>query len=242
MKVIDDIIASIREDGPVRQVNACVFWIAVLSRHCGLASTIPDEGSHHKTYPVADAGSLTAKTALELAHLAYSSSGVEASIGMAAINSLIDIDMTRCSEQNAFKILSEKGTGRNIAIIGHFPFVSRLRETAAKVCVLEKRPEGDDLPEEEAERVLSRADVVGMTGTTLINHSFERLIGLCKGKFVVMLGPSTPLTPVLFDYGVDVVSGVTVEEPDTVIRMISEGASFRQLRGIQLLTMARAGP
>ncbi|RJP22137.1 MAG: hypothetical protein C4520_08765 [Candidatus Abyssobacteria bacterium SURF_5] len=239
MKVIDDLISTIREDSAVRQVNTCIFWTSVISRHCGLASTIREAGSHHGSYPVKEAGSLTAKTALELAQMAYSSSVAEASIGMAAINSLIDIDLSRCEEKNAFEILRRRGTGKKIVIVGHFPFVSKLKETAERLWVLEKQPQEGDLAEEEAERILPQADVVGMSGTVLINHSFERLMPLCRGRFVVMLGPSTPLAPVLFEHGVDVVSGVKVTEPDTVIRMISEGASFKQLQGVQLLTMTR---
>ena len=61
----------------------------------------------------------------------------------------------------------------------------------------------------------------------------------CRNSFVVVLGPSTPMSPVLFDYGVDVLSGVSVSDKDTVLRGVSEGASFRQVRGVELLTMMR---
>jgi uncharacterized protein (DUF4213/DUF364 family) len=237
MNVIDDIIASIQEDSPVSDIRACVFWTAVVSRHCGLASTIRDDAVHHAKVPVAEAGSLLDKTALDFARLVQSDSLPEASIGMAAINSLIDIDVNRCTEQNASEILKKKGAGKNVAIVGHFPFVSRLRDIAEKLWVLEKHPAEGDLSEEQAEHILPQADIIGMTGTTLINHSFESLISLCKDKFVVLLGPSTPLTPVLFDYGVDVLSGITVTDRDTVLRMISQGASFKQLQGVRLLTM-----
>ena len=53
----------------------------------------------------------------------------------------------------------------------------------------------------------------------------------------MLLGPSTPLTSVLFDYGVNVLSGVMVTDQDMVVNMISQGASFKQLRGVRLLTM-----
>jgi hypothetical protein len=56
---------------------------------------------------------------------------------------------------------------------------------------------------------------------------------------VVVLGPSTPLSPVLFDYGVDVVSGTRVVDVDVALRCLSEGATFHQIRGVRLLTMER---
>ncbi|NIS59339.1 MAG: hypothetical protein GTO13_01120, partial [Proteobacteria bacterium] len=54
---------------------------------------------------------------------------LEASIGMAAINSLIDIDESKCVEANAYEMLLEKGKGKNVAVVGHFPFLSMLRES-----------------------------------------------------------------------------------------------------------------
>jgi uncharacterized protein (DUF4213/DUF364 family) len=156
---------------------------------------------------------------------------------MASINSLIDIDLSRYVEKNAFDILRERGQGKRIAVVGHFPFIPKLKEIASQLWVLEQHLTEGDLPEEKADSVLPHADVVAITGTSLINHTFEKLAALCRKSFVVVLGPSTPLSPILFDYGVDVISGVKVTEPDVVLRYISEGASFRQIQGVRLLTM-----
>jgi len=44
---------------------------------------------------------------------------------------------------------------------------------------------------------------------------------------------------VLFDYGVSAISGTRVIDPETVLRCVSQGATFRQIRGVRLLTMER---
>jgi len=238
LKIIDDIISTITDDSPVKEVRACVFWTAVISRNCGLASTLRGYGPHHGAKPVPEAGSLAMKTARELAAYANSASLPLASIGMASVNSLIEIDINRCVEKNAFDILAEKGQGKTIAVVGHFPFVPKLKEIAAELYVLEKHPTEDDLAEEKAAEVLPDADVVAITGTSFINHTFEKLVGLCRKSFVVVLGPSTPLSPILFDYGVDMISGTMVTDSDSVLRCISEGANFRQIEGVRLLTMS----
>ena len=67
----------------------------------------------------------------------------------------------------------------------------------------------------------------------------ENLLDLSKNSFVVILGPTTPLSPVLFDYGVDVLAGAEVIEPQKTIRSISEGAIFSQVEGVRLVTMAK---
>ena len=59
------------------------------------------------------------------------------------------------------------------------------------------------------------------------------------GALVIVLGPTAPLSPVLFDYGVDVISGSRVVDVEAVLRYISQGATFKQVKrhGARLLTM-----
>jgi uncharacterized protein (DUF4213/DUF364 family) len=241
MKILEDLIASLREDAPVRQVLIGPFWTAVWSRACGLASTVmPEEHEHGATF-VAGSGELASRNALGLCHLAFSDSVLEAGIGMAAINSLLDVDEKRCEELNAGQLLIQRGRGKRVALVGHFPFVPSLREAARELSVLELHPGTGDFPAEHAENVLPQADVVAITGSAFINHTIEALLGLCRpGSLVVVLGPSTPLSPVLFDYGVDVVSGTRVIDPLLALRCLAEGAVFRQMRGVRLLTMRRS--
>jgi uncharacterized protein (DUF4213/DUF364 family) len=127
-----------------------------------------------------------------------------------------------------------------VAIVGSFPFVPRLRDKVGELWVLERHPSEGELLSDEASRVLPEADVVAITGTALINHTLDGLLALCREDSAVMvLGPSTPLSPVLFDYGVDVVSGTQVVDVDLVLKLISQGATFRQVKGpgVRLLTM-----
>ena len=237
MKVLDDLIASLDKDSIVREVYACALWIGVMTRHWGLASSFHEEHPHHGR--VRDVGKLRGKPALELAEYAKSDHLLEASIGIATINSLIDIDETRCLAENAFDILAQKGRGKNIAVVGHFPWTPTLKDIAKKLWVIEQRPRGEDLPAEAAEDILPQADVVGLTGTSLINHTFPRLMKLCQGKFVVLVGPTSPLSPVLFDYGVDVISGIKVVEPERMLACITEGAMFKQIEGLKYLSMKK---
>jgi uncharacterized protein (DUF4213/DUF364 family) len=182
---------------------------------------------------------LTRKTALELADYAKSDSLLEASIGMAAINSLIDIDESKCVEKNAFEIILEKGRGKNVAIVGHFPWIPKLKGKTRNLWVLEQRLREGDLPAQEADQILPQCDVVGITGTSFINHTIEGLLNLCKHAYVVLIGPTSPLSPILFDYGIDAVCGSMIIDSDTLIRSISEGATFKEVTGVKLLTLTK---
>ncbi len=222
----------------MKGVHACVFWTAVATRQCGLSSTFRDEGVPHDRR-VRDVGNLTPKTALELAEYAKSKSLLEASIGMAAVNSLINVDESKCIEKNAFEILLEKGKGGNVAVVGHFPWIPKLREKVQNLWVLEERLREGDLPSTDAARILPQCGVVGITGTSFINHTLEDLLALCKNALVVLIGPTSPLSATLLDYGINAICGAKVVDEEKVIRSISEGATFKEVRGVKLVTLTK---
>ncbi len=243
MKIFDDLLATLDTGAEVRDIRQGLFHTAVLTRHCGLASTLPRDSLKQKpphTSLVVESGFLMEKSAGELAALARSESLAEAAIGMATINSLLEIDEEKCLKLNAGDLIAEKGAGKRIAIVGHFPFITGLREIAGELWVVEKNPQEGDYSEEEARRLVPQADVVGITGTSLTNHTFESIMGFCRPEaYVVVLGDSAPLSPVLFDHGVDAVSGTRVVDSELALRCVSQGATFRQIKGKRLLTMLR---
>lgn len=241
MEILNDLLTTLAPGNSVRDVRQGTFQTAVLTRDCGLASTLRGRGSHHGDVEVREAGSLIGRDALEVARLALSSSLLEAAIGMATINSLIEVDEERCIDLNAGDLLIQRGQGKLVTLIGHFPFVPELRQSANELWVIEQRPEEGDLGEAEADKFVPQADVVGITGSAFTNHTIDHLLGLCRrDAYVVVLGPTTPLSSVLFDYGVSAISGTKVTDSELVLRAVSQGAGFRQIKGISLLTMKRS--
>ncbi|MBW1971275.1 MAG: DUF364 domain-containing protein [Deltaproteobacteria bacterium] len=240
MKLIEDIIESLKgKDVKIKNVYVGVFWTIVESLHGGLASTLVDKSHEH--HHIADAGHLTEKNANELIKKALSSSLLDSSIGLATINSLLDVDEKWITEINAADILFEKAKDKNCAIIGHFPFINKLEKEAKNLWTIEMYPREKDLTVEEGWEVLPLAEVVGITGTTLINKTLDGIISSCPNAFKVMIGPTTPLTPILFDYGLDVISGSIVISTEKILPYIQEGASFRQIHphGVKLVTMTK---
>lgn len=240
MKILDDLFITLRQGEVAEDIRQGPFQTAALTRYCGLATTLHEHGNHQERAPVKGAGTLIGKEALEIAKMAYSPNLLEAAIGMATINSLLNVDEERCVSLNARDLLAEKGSGKKIAIVGHFPFVVELRQKAEKLWVLEQHPREGDFAEGEAENLIPQADVVGITGTAFTNHTIEHLLSLCRPEaYVIILGGTAPLSPVLFDYGIDAISGTRVVDPEAVLRYVSQGATFRQIKGIKLLTMKR---
>jgi uncharacterized protein (DUF4213/DUF364 family) len=188
------------------------------------------------------AGNLIPTGAKALAKLSLSSRILEASIGIATINSMMAIDESTCIELNAEDEIRAQGVGKRVAIIGHFPFVKRLRAEAKELWVFELPGRGrpGDLTGDEIETLLLQAEVVAITSTTLINHTLGSLLDhIAPDAYMMMLGPSTPLSPVLFDYGFDAISGSIVVDRDQALDCISQGANFRQVRGVRKVTIRR---
>jgi uncharacterized protein (DUF4213/DUF364 family) len=240
IKILEDLISVLNTEAKVRDIRMGLFHTAVLTRSCGLAATLPRDALRQEQPSVRDPGRLVDKGALELARMACSESLLEAAIGMAAINSLLEVNDEQCLRLNASDLIAEKGKGKKVAIVGHFPFIPKLREIVKELWVIEKNPREGDFAEVEAENLIPQADVVGITGTALTNHSIERLLQLCSPEaYVVILGDTAPLSQVLFDYGIDAISGTKVIDPELALRCVSEGATYRQIKGIRQLTMLR---
>jgi uncharacterized protein (DUF4213/DUF364 family) len=159
---------------------------------------------------------------------------------MATINSLLEVDAEHCRDLNARDLIAEKGKGKRIAIVGHFPFVPKLRETAKALWVIEKNPKKGDFTEADAENLIPKADIVAITGTAFTNHTLDHLLNLCDSHaYVILLGDTAPLSAVLFDYGIDAVAGTRVVDADLALRCVSQGANFRQIRGTRRLIMMK---
>jgi len=249
MSLVDDLIDQAPE-GEIEQVQVGLHWTAVVAiqggvRRCGLATTLSEP--HKRGEPaVPEAGDLTRYTGRELIKLAFlEDKPVLTSVGVAALNALLPDPLPEMlEEEQAESLLGRYGANRTVALIGHFPFVPRLRGQVGELQVLELRPRQGDLLADTASEVLPQADVVAITSMALINRTLETLLELCAPEaLVVMLGPSTPMSPVLFEYGIDILAGAQVIDIEGVLRAVCQGGNFRQVHraGVKLVTQKREG-
>lgn len=240
MEILKRLLESLpKEPIPVRKLIIGVHWTLVCSRYGGLGSTLTSCGPHGHSH-MENVGALHKKSAQELAHWVLSDNLLEASVGIAALNSILSVDDQEMVQINAADVIAREGKGKNVVIVGHFPFVSKLQTITQNCWVVEKRPFGDDFPEESAKEFIPQADVVAITGTAFINHTMTGLLSLCQPNAKVMvLGPSTPLSPILYDYGISFLSGSRVIDEENAALTIQQGASFPQVNGVKLITIMK---
>ena len=156
--------------------------------------------------------------------------GQEASIAAAAINAYCnqpsrvaamrgfhgeDASAATLDERKkleAFAIYTEQIRGKKVAVVGHFPNFPKKWASICDLSILEMQPEWGDYPAEAAEFLLPQQDYVFMTGATFANKTMPRLLELSKNAVTVIVGPSVPMHPCLFDYGANGLSGFTVTD------------------------------
>jgi uncharacterized protein (DUF4213/DUF364 family) len=179
------------------------------------------------------AGGVAGREVRATAALSKSWNFADAALGIAALNSHYN-DPARVAEwarspdftfqtgANAFEAMLPRVTGRRVAVIGHFRGLDNLA-AVSRLTILERRPQAGDSPDTACEVALPDAEYVFITATTLINKTLPRLLQLCRNAFVVIVGPTTPLTPLWFDLGVDMIAGLLIDDVPAVWQIVQEG-------------------
>jgi len=124
---------------------------------------------------------------------------------------------------------------QHVVVVGALaPFLKILKRRGRPYRVLELdpstlRPEEMAFfaPADQAGVEVPRADVLVVTGTSLINDTLEDLLALARpDATVVVVGPTASMLPeAFFRRGVDVLGGVLVNDPDPLLDVLSEAGS-----------------
>jgi uncharacterized protein (DUF4213/DUF364 family) len=187
-------------------------------------------------------GKLSGRPALDLANEALSDHGIRRAVGIAAMNALADTCWRRRPHpQSELRLgidafdATEMRPGDKVVVVGAFvPFLRELKRRRQPFLVLEQDPatlKAEELPffrpANEAPTVVPEADVLLITGTTLINDTLEGLLGLAKpAARVTMVGPTVSLLPDAFlRRGADVLGTVRITAPDEFLETLAEGGS-----------------
>lgn len=221
-RVVESLISFAKEnDTKVSDIGIGIGWTYVLSRYCGLALTYPSERSE-----IRDMGKLDEKTVGELSEYLRSWNLLEATVGLASVNSLIYPSGER--EGSGLDLALEVGKGKKIVMIGKFPRIDQFKKVAKEFIVLELNPFLIDSSNNiylstASDFFIPEADVVIITASAIINKSIDRLLELSKNAYTILVGPSTPMLDLLFDFGIDALAGVRINNPNRLIERIKQG-------------------
>lgn len=141
-----------------------------------------------------------------------------ASMALAAMNSVFNnqkqinkLENYSISQHDIFSEYANP-TSRKIATVGYFRYIDRYPDLADCVTVLELKAISGTFPASASEFILPNMDVVFITGSTLVNKTLPRLLTLSKNATTILVGGTVPLTPILFNYGIDIISTKLIDK------------------------------
>jgi len=255
IETIGDILGPELDGITVERAVVGVFFTGVkLSNGIAGACATPIE-TVRETFCCASAvaggrspGNLRGCPAFALAGEALGPNGLGRGLGIAALNALADSCWRRRPHPEAELRVgvdafdaTEIGPADKVAVVGAFvPFLRALKQRGQPFLVLEHNPatlKADEMPffrpAEEARTVIPEADVVLITGSSLINDTLEDLLALRKpGARVTVVGPTVGMLPDAFlRRGADILGSVRITEPDAFLDVLAEGGGAPDFLG-----------
>jgi uncharacterized protein (DUF4213/DUF364 family) len=155
----------------------------------------------------------------DLARFCLSWNPLEAALGVAALNAFYNrADLDGASGNGVRGFRSAPGP---VVVIGAFPGVDSILPD----CVLiETDPRPGEYPVAAMESLLPGCGGAIVNSSALINRGLTRILRLARHRPVALIGPSTPLTPRLHDYGLSVLGGFVARDPSGLAEAVKAGA------------------
>ncbi len=248
-EILEALLATLPGGWHVRRIYLGSAWTASFienetgERRIGLAARPPgkmvtnrdawQEGFNRFTGP-------DYPDARTFSHNALAGEPLTAAVGLVTLNALLKPDPASLAPIDAGDWLVEHGRGRKVALVGRFPFIDELAPVAQKLWVFELNPQPGEFSFAQAPTIIPQAEVLAVTGSALLNHSLQSYLTLASPAAKVMvLGPSTPLSPVIFGFGVHLLSGIEVVDEQALLESIAGGLSFRKMKGTRRVSLVR---
>lgn len=170
--------------------------------------------------------SLIGQPVKNVAGLVKSWNLLEASIGIAALNSYFNTpevaeangffsDSSPASDQrkaDPFILYQNLVKHKKVATIGHTKYLHTLLKGSCELTLIGEEKLGF-YPSTAAEFLLPNQDFLFLSATAFLYKSIERLLHLAKKATIILYGSALPMSPSLFHFGVYDLSGFVILEP-----------------------------
>ena len=193
-------------------------------------------------------GMLKGRPAAELMADALSPDPLHRAVGIACLNGLAELCWQRrphsevklLAGADAFDATEFRPEDRVVVVGAFVPFLKELKRRKQPFLVLEQNPallKAEEMPfyrpAEKARDVLPEADVLLVTGATLLNDTLEDLLSWARPEArVIVVGPTVGMVPdALLARGADILGSVRITDPDAFLDLLAEGGAAPHFLG-----------
>lgn len=191
---------------------------------------------------------LAGRPAAELMRDAVSANGLRRAVGIATLNALAELcwrrrphpDVDLLPGADAFAAAALRGKEQVVLVGAFIPFLKELKRRGQPYLVLEQNPamlKPEEMPfyrpAAQAREIVPNADVLLVTGATLLNDTLEDLLAWARPEArVTVVGPTVGMLPDAFlARGADVLGTLRITQPDAFLDLLAEGGSAPHFLG-----------
>ena len=203
------------------------------SGKCGVACLLRHRLGSGTCSLLSQAGTMSGSDVSQIVPLARSQSVVESAVGLATVNALAAQDEYEVTPSQDLSELLRITQEDQVGMVGYIaPVVRDLRRQAKEVFVFDEAKVGmSDVCEVSQEaQLLPHCDVVILSATSLLNHTFDTLLEMSsQAREICVMGPSTPLIPEIFrDRGITLLAGRQIVDTDKLLQIVSEAGGTKK--------------
>lgn len=242
-ELVDHMMSGIlRPDAIIEDIVVGPKFIAVTAGgRMGLASLLGAGAKENEAHLAAE---LIGQCAAQAASYLTKTSPFSISLGLAALNAANTPEASGiiASDAPAEALIAQLGRDKTVGLVGEFPFIVTLREQVGALHLFELRDIPGAVPRDQWDKTLAGLDVLALTGTALLTRQMGYFLKQAARAVTVVLGPSTPLSQALFDFGADYLCTSVVIEPERVAQGIRASLPFHAIKrqgGIRFIQWSR---
>ncbi len=195
---------------------------------CGLSYSFTKELNIKTCTLLESAGELIGKKALCLLERIFSYNLLDASLGLACANAIIN---SKVSDKD-IDITAQITSKDKVVMVGYFsPLVKQIKDKTERFIICERDSREGTLPDYAAYFEMQDADVVIITATSIINKTIDNLLEHTqKARIVSIMGPSTPMDREIFKNRATHLCGSVVSNIKLAKDVVSQGGGTKKLK------------
>lgn len=208
----------------IEEVHLFEHWVVVKAGHYEMSTRFAPIDGLAENSGDTWLGDLVGRPAAHIAEEYLASTEVlRIAVGMACLKCVIP-EVAVFSGRPAMDRFSEAAKTRPSCFIGHFHDAEVWRNEGRPVSIVELQPREGDIHWDDSRTVLYNAELVFMTGLTLVNRTFGEVVRRTPSAAIrVIMGPTVPLAPTLFRLGLHWLGTSRIMDAQKALRYFGMG-------------------